>query len=219
MIEGDKDRYNHLVENYKDNPGVIPVNRFVDTGRNSLSAILEENDFADLDFLSIDIDGLDYEIFSTLAFRPRVICVEVNAGHSPDTLTLLDADVAKNNVGQPFMAFHEAAQKMGYDLVCYNANAFFVLSEERHRANLPILNPTEAYTAFLKIQKKRDKEFLCLVNNGHVNPNYRYKNPYLSRKALGIGLLDYLIIRIEAWHPFLRKAIYKAKMTAGFLDK
>jgi len=83
MIEGDDQRFKDLVSSYATNPLVTCVNRFVDAERDSLGSILEACTIGDLDFLSIDIDGLDYETFETLTVYPRVICVEVNVECTP----------------------------------------------------------------------------------------------------------------------------------------
>ena len=54
--------------------------------RGNLDVIIEEcgHGPTEFDFVSIDVDGLDYQILK--AFKkhlPKVICIEVNAGHSP----------------------------------------------------------------------------------------------------------------------------------------
>jgi hypothetical protein len=57
MIEGDVPRFSQLVDTYKQNPAIVCVNQFVNTSDNSLDAILQKHDMANLDFLSIDIDS------------------------------------------------------------------------------------------------------------------------------------------------------------------
>jgi hypothetical protein len=194
LIEADPRRFDDLVRNYKSNPSVICVNRFVDTGSNSLDSILRAHQMSDLDFLSIDIDGLDYEIFEALETRPRVICIEVNAAHSPDANSRLDRDIAKKNVGQPLQVFVEIAKKKGYDLVCYTGNAFFVLRSVRTKSSLPELSCEQAYQYFidhlttpLQRPPTPSREYLYLVNLGITHACFRYHNPYLTRSALGIS--------------------------------
>jgi hypothetical protein len=115
-----------LVSTYETNPRVTPLNKYVDAGSNSLGSIIQTHNIDDLDFLSVDIDGLDFEILETLDVHPRVICIEVNAGHDPEVETRLPANVAQNNVGQPLRVFMQVAAAKGYELVCYTGNAFFV---------------------------------------------------------------------------------------------
>lgn len=126
MIEGDPIRFRSLTETYKDNKNVICVETFVDTDKNDLSKILNNHKVKQLDFLSIDIDGLDFEIFEKLKIDPKVILIEVNAGHNPSNTLKIDNEIAKNNVGQPLKLFTKVAEEKGYILVCYTGNAFFV---------------------------------------------------------------------------------------------
>jgi len=188
MIEGDRGRFKDLVSNYASNPKVICENRFVDAGANSLGSILRANHLTELDFLSIDIDGLDYEIFETLDVLPRVICIEVNAGHSPESGTRLDRDVAMHNVGQPLPVFVSIAEKKGYQLVCYNGNAFFVRSELAAGSSLPMLTGLQAYRDFLAYLSRQEREWLYIVNLGVVDPHRRFSNPLLTKEALGLSL-------------------------------
>jgi len=113
MIEGDEEKFCNLFSNYANNEKVICVNKYVDDAKNSLDTILREKKIPELDFLSIDIDGLDYEIFDTLDCKPRVICVEINAGHSPEFDSIIEKEIAKNNVGQSIISFVNSAKKMG----------------------------------------------------------------------------------------------------------
>ena len=186
MIEGDDHRFKDLVSCYATNRLVTCVHKMVDAGANSLASILDACHSRDLDFLSIDIDGLDYEIFETLDVYPRVICTEVNAGHDPESETRLDRDVARNNVGQPLQVFVEIADAKGYDLVCYTGNAFFVRRDVIRKSSLAVLSSRQAYAYFLRHLSMSGKEWLYLVNLGIVNPFFQFANPFLTPAALGI---------------------------------
>lgn len=197
MIEGDSRRYNDLVENYRSNLEVKCVNKFVGSHENSLKTILSDCGIKALDFLSVDIDGLDYEIFETLDLQPAVICIEVNAGHDPMSRTRIPAEVSAHNVGQSLGLFSDLAIKKGYDLVCYNGNAFFVRSDLRQDSAIPSLQPYEAYSQFLRWLPANARQYLYLVNLGIVYPFHRFQNPNLSRVALGLGWMTsiFLIFR------------------------
>jgi hypothetical protein len=189
MIESDEHRFKDLVSNYATNPLVTCVNRLVDAELNSLGSILKASNIGNLDFLSIDIDGLDFEIFETLDVYPRVICIEVNAGHNPKSETRLRRDIAQNNVGQPLQVFVRIADVRGYDLVCYTGNAFFVRRDIIRKSSLSVLSSEQAYQHFLNHLPKPAKEWLYLVNLGITTPFFQYDNAYLNRNALGIGKL------------------------------
>lgn len=186
MIEGDHDKYTALAKTYKDNPSVKTIHRFVDTANNRLDHILNELEVDSLDFLSIDIDGLDYEILESINMRPRVICVEVNAGHDPRSQSLIPSHIAKENVGQPLEIFVRTATEKGYNVVCYTGNAFFVLQELCERYSLPSLSSQVAYASFLKQLSNSEREWLYLVNVGIVPPYHQFHNPHLDAAALGM---------------------------------
>ena len=80
LIEGDTKKYNELNINFTSKK-IIKLNKFVNfAGEDSLDNILGNTHFnLDFDFLSIDIDGLDYYIFESLCkFTPKLICIEFN---------------------------------------------------------------------------------------------------------------------------------------------
>ncbi|TGU72282.1 FkbM family methyltransferase [Geomonas terrae] len=212
MIEGDAGRYQDLVRNYQGNDSVFCVNRFVDTGVNSLGSILKEYGIEELDFLSIDIDGYDYDVLKTLDVRPRVICIEVNAGHSPESDTLIDREIAKDNVGQPMPLFVLLAAEMGYQLVCYSGNAFLVRDDLMAGSSLTTLTSVEAYAGFIDHLPVAAREWLYLVNLGLVPPYYRYGNPYLAHDRLGIGASRAFKLKSRA---ALRNMVRQVRNIAG----
>jgi hypothetical protein len=187
MIEGDHEKYIELVETYKGNPAVKTVHCFVDTTTQRLDRVLHECGISSLDFLSIDIDGPDYEILLDMEIRPRVICIEVNAGHNPGNQSLIPIHTAKNNIGQPLAAFTKLAAAKGYNLVCYTGNAFFVEEAICRRHRLPTLSSDRAYENFLHHLTKSEKEWLYLVNLGIVPPYHKFSNPFLDASSLGIN--------------------------------
>ena len=187
MIEGDAERFAQLRRTYQDNPRVTSVQAWVDVDRNTLDAIARSTGFDDLDFLSIDVDGLDYEIFENLGLTPRVVCVEVNAGHDPEAERPVAKDVARENVGQPLKVFMRAADRQGYDLVCYTGNAFFVRRDAMAGSGLSAVTSSEAYQEFLGALSRREREWLYLVNLGLVTPYVTFSNDLLSAEALGLG--------------------------------
>jgi len=85
FIEADNNRYNSLVANYKNAFHISCVNSFVDSQNNLFDNIVSEyiND-CQIDFCSIDIDGLDVEVFKTFnRHLPKVICIEGGQMLSP----------------------------------------------------------------------------------------------------------------------------------------
>jgi hypothetical protein len=188
FIECDKEKYKNLQNNYKNNPKIKCLNIYVDTKKNEINKLCKENGFNNIDFLSIDIDGLDYEIFCTLKMRPRLICVEVNAGHFYGNDRMIPNKISANNVGQPMKLFTEAASRLGYELVCYTGNAFYIREDLVKKFKIAILDNKQAYMNFFKELNIEEKEWLYLVNLGLVFPYYFYNNSLLSGGSLNILL-------------------------------
>lgn len=212
MIEADEKRYIELKKNYHDYPNVYIVNRLVDTRNNRIESICNDVGIYELDLLSIDIDGLDYEIFSSLHFHPRVICVEVNAGHCPESKMYVDMETASKNVGQSLMLFYEAALRMGYVLTAYTANAFFIRKDVWIGTTLPMLSPVEAYNEYLQFLDKQSKIWIYMVGKGLVPPFYQYNNPWLDRRALGVAWVEIfklakLIARKTGYRFYLQRLV------------
>lgn len=209
LIEGDPLKYQEIEKNYARDQ-FFAINAFVDADKNSLGKLLsscERITNLDIDFLSVDIDGLDYLILERLDIRPRVICIEVNAGHNPTDNTFIPKSIAENNIGQSLAYFTNTAKKMGYSLVCYSGNAFFVKSELLSTSNLVELTPEQAYRNFVSHLSKEEKEWLYLVNIGRVPPGYHFNNPFLDKTFL--GFTDVEVDRFKAKHTGEEQSAFK----------
>ena len=80
LIEPDKKRLKELKVNFQQ-VSVIKIASFVNPeGATSIDSILSKTSIpADFDFMSIDIDGMDYYILQSLIkFRPKLISIEFN---------------------------------------------------------------------------------------------------------------------------------------------
>ena len=189
LIEADPRRFKKLRNNYSANEKVKYLCKSID-GADDLEEALSQNGFmAPLDILVIDIDGLDYYILEGLKIRPRVICVEVNAGHSPESEAMLPRDLAANGIGQPLAAFHRLCKHLGYTLICFNANAFLLRADIKHPL-LPELDPISAYAEYVSSLDKSGRRWMYLANRGLVPPFFQFRNDYLSASRLGLGAVD-----------------------------
>jgi hypothetical protein len=189
MIEADPAKFAELERNYASNPRVACVQAEIDDGDGRLDRVLERAGVTErLDFLSIDIDGLDYYVFESLEIRPRCVCVEVTALQRPDSVELLPREVAAGNVGQPLGAFVAAGERLGYRLIGYSGNAYFLHADAGADESLPSVEPVTAYLECLARLPEPQREWLYRANLGLEEPSHRFENPFLSRRALGIPL-------------------------------
>ncbi len=131
LIEGASDRFRDLESTYATNDTIKLLNRYVGFGRDSLDNILREvNCPTEPDFVSIDIDGMDWHVWASLEeFKPRLIVIEFNPT-IPNDVFFVQARDPKINQGCSLLALIELGKRKGYELAATTVlNAFFVRSE------------------------------------------------------------------------------------------
>ena len=96
---------------------------------------------AEIDLLSIDLDGNDYHVWESLdTVNPRVVVIEYNARFRPPADWVMPYDAnhswdGTDNFGASLCAFDRLARTKGYRLAGCNltgANAFFVRADLAH---------------------------------------------------------------------------------------
>lgn len=131
LIEGDKKRLKDLEFNYPDS-GVIKICSFVTTtGSTSLDNILAKTDIPlDFDFLSIDIDGMDYWILESLvSYRPKIICIEFNPT-IPNVVNFVQVSDPRVKHGSSAKAIASLGGDKGYGVVAATeCNLFLVRND------------------------------------------------------------------------------------------
>lgn len=133
LVEGDKARFQSLVECYKDKNSfsrVALVNALVDEVT-TLDSIIDASGVPeDFDFLSIDVDGTDWHIWKSLVkYKPRVVCIEFNPSMQNNVFYVQDNDSSVQK-GSSLRAIIELGKEKGYELVATtDFNAMFVRAE------------------------------------------------------------------------------------------
>jgi hypothetical protein len=196
MIEAEQDRFEDLKKTYPEGSAAISVCSKVGTGINSLASIARRAGTRErFDLVSIDIDGLDFQVFETLTeFEkpPLVVVIEVHTCHRADDEKPIPTEIAQLGCGQPFGLFLKTANTMGYRLVSFiGTNAFFVHEDAGHFDDLPAITGDQAAKQNLELAKsnKFAREYGFLVNLGKEQPGYKFNNPLFSRRSLGISPL------------------------------
>ena len=153
-IESDPEKANDLQNNFsdfKDRIDCVCANvGYSDT--DNLDTLIETySTRREFDFVSIDVDGLDYFIFQKMnKYLPSVICIEVNAGHSPEYAEVIPENIASDNIGQSIYVITEEAKRKGYFALCYTGNLFLVKNEYRELFAADIRGLTDMYIEFLQ---------------------------------------------------------------------
>jgi hypothetical protein len=85
------------------------------------------------DVLSIDIDGLDYQVWRTLeAYRPVIVIIEIDSSIPPGP-ELIHGDGSNTS----FSAMLKLGQDKGYRLAAHTGNMIFVRADHMEKVRLP----------------------------------------------------------------------------------
>jgi hypothetical protein len=183
LIEGNPVKCNDLRKTYENNPKAYPINRMVGFSENdSLDSILKDTPIPhDFDFLSIDIDGLDFHIWESVQkYRPKFIVIEFNSFIPNDIEFVQEKDFSKKH-GNSILSITKLSKSKGYELICINQeNAFFVDKKYFHLFNIEnnTINELKHFKAPLQVFQLYDG---TVVFHG-AQYLYYYNMPYNFNK-------------------------------------
>jgi hypothetical protein len=131
MIEGDKEKFIKLENEYKANPSVHTLCKMVggdNDDPNRLDAVLRETPLPkEFDLLSIDVDGNDWYIWNTLKeYTAKIVIIEANSSIPPE---MSRVNPVNSGNGASARALLELATIKGYELVAHTGNCIFVKKE------------------------------------------------------------------------------------------
>lgn len=116
-----------VAEIWRKNSNVFPVHATLT--RDNLDRILSRFPIPkDFDFLSLDIDSFDLEVWKNLNYRPNLVCIECN--DEPRSLTDNFYEPGNRHNGASVVALKELGHEKGYDFVCATyCNCIFIERE------------------------------------------------------------------------------------------
>lgn len=123
FIEADYDLWEQCCKNWQGNENVKSVCSFVSEA--NINAFIDE----DCDVLSVDVDGIDYQIFKALTAKPKIIIIEIDSSIPPDT------DRFNSEGGAGYLPMVKLAIEKGYFLLCHTGNLVFV--DKKYRKLFP----------------------------------------------------------------------------------
>ena len=163
-IESEKDKYIHLVNNFKNDPKITCIHSMVGYDeKDNLDAIIDNSNYADKEFdiISIDVDGLDYNILKKInKYLPKVICIEINAGHSPIYDKEIPISISHNNIGQSIKIISDYAATKDYFPLCYTGNLFLIQNKYKDLFETDIKDLQQIYIEFLQYLEPEGLEHL-----------------------------------------------------------
>jgi hypothetical protein len=152
-IESDNVKFKDLQNNFINNNKITTINSMVGFNDNdNLDRIIDDSNHPNknFDIISIDVDGLDYNIFKAMnKYLPKVICIEVNAGHSPLYNVEIPINISQNNVGQSLKVICDYAATKDYFPLCYTGNLFLVKNEYKELFKDDVKELQDMYYEFL----------------------------------------------------------------------
>jgi FkbM family methyltransferase len=185
FIEGDATKYKVLVKNYK-NKNIICLNNYVFPKKEEGVTIdilyTKYMNNTEIDILSIDIDGRDYEIFENLEIKPKLIIIEGGFLFHPCVRSKIPYNEASNNIQQPLYVMMELAKRKGYTAICFNQDTFLLRNDlyEKYSFFKNIKNDCYSLwkSAFNNIFNESERNWLENHRRSDKIVN-KYEHPYL----------------------------------------
>src|SRR5262249_584708 len=125
FIEADFGRFKRLEANYAGTE-VHCANAIVGTKAGSRLADLLPVDPNTVTFVSIDVDGIDLEIFENLGFKPPVVLMEGGFHFGPEVTQRIPVEEAARNLQQPISVICKSAETLNYVPVCFYQDVYLV---------------------------------------------------------------------------------------------
>ena len=154
FIDGSKDKVLLLKKILKflySNKSIEVINAFIN--KDNLNTIISDNiESAEIDFLSIDVDGVDYYLLENLALKPKIICIEYNFWYGKKAKCSVPYsmdfkwDVGSSYSGSSLLALSSLAHSKDYHLIgidSFCVNAFFIRGD--FKSQFEILNPITSF--------------------------------------------------------------------------
>ena len=129
QIEAEPSKFSKLNKRYKVNPQVNCIN--ISVGIDSMDTILSFTLCpVDPDLCVIDIDGLDYWVWSSMQrYKPKVVMIEFNPTLPFEESIIQNTDF-NTHTGSSLFALVELGKVKGYELIAVTSfNAIFIISE------------------------------------------------------------------------------------------
>ena len=148
FIDGDEKKVlilKNIVKILYPRKNLIVQNHLVDV--DNINNLIKQNFEAsdEVDFLSIDVDGMDYYLFESIDFSPKLICIEYNFWFGKDLKCVAPykknykAESLSEYVGSSLRALIELAKLKGYHLIALESNcvnAFFIRDDLKHKFDI-----------------------------------------------------------------------------------
>ena len=199
FIESDAKKYELLKDNYE-NTNIICLNKCIYPIKSEGSTIDDIYKLyinREIDILSIDIDGRDYEVFENMEITPKIIIIEGGFIWHPSIRTKIPYDIAANNIQQPLYVTIELAKRKGYQPILFNQDTFLLRNDLYYKYEYFQLIKNDHYnlwvSGFKNILSNEDRIWLQQNRiNNNIIKQYEHEY-YLNLKHSLDNIFDIVI--------------------------
>ena len=205
LLEPDKKKFLELCKNIPD-PNIIKVNTFVEIkGVNSIDNLLEANNFnIDFDFLSIDIDSIDYHIFKSLnKYKPKLICIEFNPT-IPNEVEFVQQKIHTNQGSSSLSLINLAKSKNYFPICATKTNLFFIHGDYKEF----VIGDT-IYEINDLINDDKIKNFIFYGYDGTIFTSKEVRLPWHNLLIKDLNILNRFLRKYPRNYNALEKIIFK----------
>ena len=206
LIEPNIKKYNELCKNFPSKE-IIKLNNFVEVeGKNSLDNLLKKNNFnLNFDFLSIDVDSIDYYIFKSLnIYKPKLICIEYNPT-IPNEIYFIQKNSGSINQGSSAKALIELASKKKYSPVCATETNLFFIHEDFKSS---VVGNIKLSLDDL-IDDNKFKNFIFYGYDGSIFTSQKIRLPWHNFVVKDINVLNKYLRKYPRNYNFFEKYLFK----------
>jgi len=147
FIEGDKKKYNDLLNTVEQYNNIVPINAYVDHNNtsNNLDNLLKTTSIPlDFDILSIDIDSYDYQVWKSLQeYKPKIVIIEINSSVKVNNSDWIHTPGRYQGTG--FKPTYDLGLSKGYKFVLHTGNMFFIRDDLFEKLDISYNNPLENF--------------------------------------------------------------------------
>lgn len=146
LVESNQSYEESLRRNLRGYPVVCKIASVSPHGDTSIdrlwNSVKDEMKGSDLDFLSIDTGGKDDELIENMVLQPKVIMIEVNAGHHPE----YNQRISSSSVGQSLEVI--CSLLPNYTPIAYTGNLILVRNDQVHLVSQYVVSLPQLYNFF-----------------------------------------------------------------------
>jgi len=162
FVEPEVGRYNDLRRNYDSYTNITCIQSMIGHKTDLFDDVVGL--YVDkIDFCSIDIDGLDLDVFETFTRHlPTVICMEGGQMLEPNHKRI-PQELSRYNVQQSLSVIDESCRKKGYRILCSYQDTFMIKEELFHKFDVSE-NMMDLYLDGIKVLARRIPWILQTLN-------------------------------------------------------